>query len=51
MNEDYYEKLAEMYKEKFKYTKLDIIICSDNEALSFVEKNRKELFSNVPIVF
>lgn len=51
LDQTYYSKLAEMYKDKFKYIKFDVIICSDNEALFFIEKNRLELFEGVPVVF
>ena len=51
LDQTYYSKLAEMYKDKFKYTKFDVIICSDNEALFFIEKNRIELFNGVPVIF
>ena len=51
LDETYYSKLAEIYKDKFKYTKFDVIICSDNEALYFIEKNRMELFNGVPVIF
>ena len=42
LDQTYYSKLAEMYKDKFKYTKFDVIICSDNEAL-FLSANKKPL--------
>lgn len=51
LDETYYSKLAEMYKDKFKYIKFDVTICSDNEALFFIEKNRFELFNGVPVIF
>jgi diguanylate cyclase (GGDEF)-like protein len=48
------ENLKQLY-ERFKYKyfdmKIDIIMTTDDGALSFALKNRKDLFSNSPIIF
>ncbi|WP_136798650.1 ABC transporter substrate binding protein [Desulfosediminicola ganghwensis] len=43
--------LYTLYKEKFKYEIFDVVLVSDNDALSFVHEYRDELFPDVPIVF
>lgn len=43
--------LRELYREKFKNEKFDIIILSDNDALNFVNRNRNDLFKDIPVVF
>jgi len=43
--------LYTLYKEKFKNELFDIVMVSDNDALSFVQEYRNELFPDVPIVF
>ncbi|MFA9376072.1 MAG: ABC transporter substrate binding protein [Lachnotalea sp.] len=48
------ENLTNVYNGfKFKYQdqNIDLIICTDDAAFSFATENRKELFSNAPIVF
>lgn len=48
------ENLNQMYAQlKYKYSQqnIDIIITTDDAALEFALKNRKELFSDAPIVF
>ena len=46
-----FPSLYELYKLKYQKKKLDLIICSDNNALYFLLLNRDQLFPNVPIVF
>ena len=41
------ERIAYKYKDK----KIDLLITSDDAALGFVEKHRKSLFENIPVVF
>lgn len=43
--------LYEYYKYKYQNKKIDLILATDDAALSFTLKNRKELFSNAPVVF
>ena len=43
--------LRALYKEKFKNEKFDVVILSDNDALTFINRNRNDLFKNVPVVF
>lgn len=51
LNESYYEKIVDIYKDKFQHMKFDVIICSDNDALEFIVKHRIELFKDIPVVF
>jgi two-component system, cell cycle sensor histidine kinase and response regulator CckA len=51
MDKPYLEKLFQFYKEKYGEMALNVIICSDDNALNFLLKNRDRLFSGVPIVF
>jgi len=44
-------RLYTLYREKFKDEKFDIIIVSDNDALSFIQEYREELFGTAPVVF
>ena len=44
-------RLKELYREKYRGTRIDVILTSDDKALEFAVQNRKELFSNAPIVF
>ncbi|SHO49069.1 PAS domain S-box-containing protein [Desulfopila aestuarii DSM 18488] len=44
-------RLYTLYREKFKDEKFDIIIVSDNDALSFIQEFKEDLFGNVPVVF
>lgn len=45
------EYLKEYYKYKYQNKKIDIIITTDDIALTFALSNRKEIFSNAPLVF
>lgn len=49
-NDIYLEKIYELYKHKFKNYEFDIIIASDNNAYTFLEKYHNDLFPNKPIV-
>jgi two-component system, sensor histidine kinase and response regulator len=51
LNKEYYDKMADIYKYKFQHMKFDLIICSDNDALEFLVEHRKEIFTDIPIVF
>lgn len=48
---EYYKSLLKIYKTKYSSKKLDVIITSDDNALIFVEKHRKDLFGDTPVVF
>jgi hypothetical protein len=47
----YLNLLKELYKTKYKNTKFDLILSSDNNAFDFLRKNRDELFGNIPTSF
>lgn len=47
----YVSILKELYAEKYKNTKFDVIICSDNDALNFLVKYGEEIFGDIPVVF
>ncbi|PCH70652.1 MAG: hypothetical protein COC06_03830 [Bacteroidales bacterium] len=47
----YRNKLIELYDLKLQREKYDVIIVSDNNALSFVKDHRTKYFQNTPIVF
>jgi signal transduction histidine kinase len=51
VDEAYYESLYSLYKYKASRKKYDVIITSDNNALSFVLKHRSKLYPSVPVVF
>lgn len=51
VDKDYLKKLLHIYKYKYSGAIPDVIICSDDNALNFLLKNRDELFTSVPIVF
>ena len=38
-------------RDKYDGMKLDLVVCSDDEALDFVVKHRNDLFNGVPVVF
>jgi diguanylate cyclase (GGDEF)-like protein/PAS domain S-box-containing protein len=50
-SEDNLNKLYEYYKYKYSGKKIDLIITTDDAALSFATKHRKELFSDAPLIF
>ena len=50
-SEDNLNKLYEYYKYKYSGKKIDLIITTDDAALNFAIKYRKELFSDAPLVF
>jgi len=50
-NEKYMNVLTEVYKNKYKNVKFDVIISSDDNAFNFLKKHTKELFQNTPVVF
>jgi signal transduction histidine kinase len=46
-----FKNLVTLYRDKYKNTKFDAIIVSDNNAFSFFKFNREELFKNTPAIF
>jgi signal transduction histidine kinase len=48
---EHFENLYTIYKYKASHRQYDIIIASDNHALSFMLKHRSELYPGVPVVF
>jgi PAS domain S-box-containing protein len=48
---EYVQFLKKLYRTKFRSTRFKAIIASDNAALSFILKNRAEIFPEVPVVF
>lgn len=50
-SEDYLKKLYEYYKYKYIGKKIDLIITTDDAALNFAIKYRKDLFSDAPLIF
>ncbi len=47
----YYERLYELYKQKYRATKFDVIITADNDAFNFMLEYRDRLFPDTPVVF
>jgi len=47
----YLEQLKQLYKNKYKNMKLDLILSSDNNAFNFLRKNRDEIFGDIPTSF
>lgn len=48
---DYLEELGRLYSHKFRNSKYDLVICSDETAFHFLKKNHKQLFPGTPVVF
>lgn len=51
VNKLYYEKLFNIYKQKYQNTKFNVIISSDNNAVDFLKKYKDEAFFHSKIVF
>ncbi len=49
--EQIFTHLKELYQHKYQGLRFDVIICSDNNALSFLLQYGNELFPDVPAVF
>ena len=45
------QTLYRLYRDKFRDTRFDLIIASDNAAMDFLTRFRDELFPGVPVVF
>lgn len=50
-DEKYNELLVNLFRHKYRAIKLDVIVCSDDDALNFLYKYRNELFTGVPVMF
>ncbi|WP_072681904.1 ABC transporter substrate binding protein [Arcobacter sp. LA11] len=51
VNIKHYDNLAKIYYEKYKNTKFDLIISSDNNAFNFLKKYNNSIFKSVPVSF
>jgi signal transduction histidine kinase len=49
--DQYFDRLSEVYKMKFRDYRFDLIIVTDNNAFEFIKKYRDSLFPNTPVVF
>ena len=50
--EEYLDRMAELLQMKYRDPKeIDVIICSDDQALNFLLNRNETLFSGVPVVF
>ena len=47
----YFELLYETYRYKFRSSRFDVIIATDNDAFDFLKRYRDELFPATPVVF
>jgi len=47
----YFDKLFELYEERFRSRGFDLIIAADNNALEFVTRYHEHLFKDLPVVF
>ena len=50
INDEYLDRLLEMYKVKYADTHFDAIVVTDNNALNFISKHKEELFPGIKIV-
>lgn len=50
-NPEYLHLLDELFQEKYKDVKIDLVITSDDNALNFFLDHRKDIFKGVPVVF
>ena len=48
---EYIDSLTNIYKQKYKNIKFDVIISTDDNAFNFLKKHTKKLFQNTPVVF
>jgi len=47
----YFDKLFELYNERFKNRGFDIVVAADNNALEFAIRYHEHLFKDLPLVF
>ncbi len=50
-DEEYFQKLFEIYQYKFSKIPFDAVIVSDNNALDFMRRYHRKLFPDTPLVF
>lgn len=50
-SEEYINSFYSMEKNKYKNVKIDMIICSDDDALNYLLKYRESIFNKVPVIF
>jgi len=50
-NQEYLERLPDIYRLKFKNISFDLIVATDDDAFTFLLKNRNDLFGKVPVIF
>jgi diguanylate cyclase (GGDEF)-like protein len=48
---DYLKELGRLYSHKFRNSRYDLVICSDESAFHFLKKDHHQLFPDIPIVF
>src|SRR5512145_1557049 len=48
---EYFKQLSQLLAQKYGAIRFDLIICSDDDALSFLLDYRDEIFPKVPVVF
>ena len=48
---NYQRMLHDMFLHKYKNKRVDLIICSDDDALTFLVDYRDEIFGEIPVVF
>lgn len=51
LSQPYYEGLESLYKIKLQQESFDVVLISDNDALAFALRNRKQYFGDTPLVF
>lgn len=50
-SDQYLETLFKFYKQRYQNRKFDLIIASDNNALTFLNRYHDKIFTDIPIVF
>lgn len=50
-DKQYFEKLRETYRLKYRTVHFDLIIATDNDAFNFLVDHRDDLFGKIPVVF
>jgi len=50
-NQKYLKQLKQIYTNKYKDIKFDLILSSDNNAFDFLRNNRNDIFGKVPVSF
>lgn len=51
ISNNHYKNLAQIYKDKYKDIKFDLIIGTDNNAVEFLKKYDAKIFKSAPVVF